>query len=200
MKSKRCSCCKQEKPLSDFGVDNRNKDGIHRVCKVCLHERSVAKTPPEKRRTYFYAENGVKKCYKCGETKPISEFHTAIGNKDGLLSYCKKCRNAQHNINYSKHIVKRRQHDHERDTVRKKLLYDLKQPCLNCGESDPTCVDFHHIDPSKKKFNIAGACVKHKPMEEIKEEIKKCVCLCSNCHKKFHAYKWKYEDSKIKKE
>ena len=34
-----------------------------------------------------------KKCTKCGEVKPLSEFHKNKRNKDGAYSYCKLCSN-----------------------------------------------------------------------------------------------------------
>ena len=33
----------------------------------------------------------MKRCYKCGETKPVSEFSVCRRNKDGLQSSCKTC-------------------------------------------------------------------------------------------------------------
>jgi hypothetical protein len=34
-----------------------------------------------------------KKCYKCGETKPVSEFNKNRSKPDGLSSECKACNN-----------------------------------------------------------------------------------------------------------
>lgn len=36
-----------------------------------------------------------KKCPKCAETKPRSEFHKDSRNKDGLYAYCKECNKAK---------------------------------------------------------------------------------------------------------
>lgn len=33
----------------------------------------------------------AKTCAKCGETKPVEEFHRSSGTKDGLHAYCKPC-------------------------------------------------------------------------------------------------------------
>lgn len=54
-----------------------------------------------------------------------------------------------------------------------------------CDETEPVCLDFHHIDPNEKDFTIS----KHrgKSKENLLKEIKKCVCVCANCHRKIHA-------------
>jgi hypothetical protein len=33
----------------------------------------------------------VKQCSKCGEQKPLNQFHRDKSNKDGLYAYCKTC-------------------------------------------------------------------------------------------------------------
>jgi predicted GIY-YIG superfamily endonuclease len=38
----------------------------------------------------------VKKCTKCGEIKPVSEFTKNKNTKDGLHCWCKACKNAAH--------------------------------------------------------------------------------------------------------
>lgn len=35
---------------------------------------------------------GLKKCVRCNESKPLSEFHNMARSKDGYQSYCKQCR------------------------------------------------------------------------------------------------------------
>ena len=37
--SKVCSCCKIEKPLSEFGKNARNKDGHDYYCKDCRNKK-----------------------------------------------------------------------------------------------------------------------------------------------------------------
>ena len=69
--------------------------------------------------------------------------------------------------------------------IRKQELADqLRTPCVKCGEQRLYVVDYHHVDPSKKSFDI---CKKHEHgMVKLKNEILKCVCLCANCHREFH--------------
>jgi hypothetical protein len=58
--------------------------------------------------------------------------------------------------------------------------------CGLCGYSKSVwSLTFHHLDPTKKDFNISsGNC---KSWERIKAEVDKCVLLCANCHGEVHA-------------
>jgi hypothetical protein len=69
---------------------------------------------------------------------------------------------------------------------RKEWLSKFKKPCCFCGEDEHVCIDFHHIDPNDKSFNISSNyyC---RSKADVEAEINKCVCLCSNCHRKVHA-------------
>lgn len=58
-----------------------------------------------------------------------------------------------------------------------------KKPCLRCNIQFPTCaMDFHHVDPRLKKFNISGGAFR-RSRKAILEEISKCILLCANCHR-----------------
>jgi transcription elongation factor Elf1 len=80
-----------------------------------------------------------------------------------------------------------------KETYRKKeyrnrvLLYKKKKRCFYCGEKDPICLEFHHVNPSTKLDTIPNLIQNKEPWDIIKEEIKKCIVVCSNCHKKIHA-------------
>ena len=58
--------------------------------------------------------------------------------------------------------------------------------CEMCGENHPACLDFHHKDKKDKSFNVAIMASSGYSIEKIKEEIAKCIVLCSNCHRKEH--------------
>lgn len=67
--------------------------------------------------------------------------------------------------------------------------YKQTLSCENCGENHPACLEFHHLDPSQKKFSVSTR--RDRPsLEKLKEEIAKCRVLCANCHRKEH-YKLK---------
>ena len=58
--------------------------------------------------------------------------------------------------------------------------------CALCAEKEPCCIDFHHLDPKDKEFNISKACQDFTDLDLIKKEIDKCILLCANCHRKVH--------------
>lgn len=57
--------------------------------------------------------------------------------------------------------------------------------CYICGEKDIACLDFHHL--SDKTTQVSW--MQTHSYNTIKEEIDKCIVLCSNCHRKLHYYK-----------
>ena len=78
-------------------------------------------------------------------------------------------------------------------TRRKKLKIwfdNLKSTlkCSRCSENDVVCLEFHHLDPSKKEIGLSQANRAGWSKKRILKEIEKCSVLCSNCHKKLHAY------------
>ena len=75
-----------------------------------------------------------------------------------------------------------------RSREKRRILFNqIKQQyhCIRCGESDPICLDFHHKNSLEKDLDI-GRSIGYSLCRLI-AEIKKCDCLCSNCHRKEHA-------------
>jgi hypothetical protein len=72
-----------------------------------------------------------------------------------------------------------------RRTLKLNLVEFLGGSCKRCGWGEhPAGLVAHHVNPSKKAFTIGGTSFS---WEKIKEEAKKCVLLCSNCHLIVHA-------------
>ena len=60
--------------------------------------------------------------------------------------------------------------------------------CIRCGyDKCISALEFHHKDPSKKDFGISDDNMR---LKEAVEEVKKCILICSNCHREFHAGLW----------
>ena len=127
-------------------------------------------------------------CSCCKINKSFTEFNKERSNKDGLSCYCKSCRSIKRNKSYAKHkdkiikkqLAKRRS---SQDWVRQ-----FKKQCEKCGENHPATLDFHHI--KNKKHGIGNLVntnnLTNKIKTLIKKEIKKCIVLCANCHRKLH--------------
>lgn len=56
--------------------------------------------------------------------------------------------------------------------------------CSVCGEPDRRCLDFHHTDPTNKLAGVSRMLRECRSKQHILDEIKKCIVLCSNCHRK----------------
>lgn len=59
--------------------------------------------------------------------------------------------------------------------------------CSVCPEKAPCCLDAHHRDPKKKDFSVGTACSNKMSLKKIEAELRKCACVCKNCHAKIHA-------------
>lgn len=132
----------------------------------------------------------TKLCYKCSTTKPLFDFNKSKSRKDGVQSICRDCSKQANNIGYRENPNRSKSVKENRDKVRKFnkrfiTKYKIMCGCKLCNETEVACLDFHHLDPSMKEDNLArmDTC----SISKIKEEIRKCVVLCSNCHRKLHA-------------
>jgi len=119
-------------------------------------------------------------CPRCETIKPIDEFYKR-SNRDSYGGYCKNCSNVYHGKR-----IKR---------VKLKMVHYKGDQCLDCDlniENTYQCVfDFHHLDPNEKDPNWNK--IQYQKWGKIKDELDKCVLLCSNCHRIRHA---KIESSK----
>jgi hypothetical protein len=173
----------------------------------------------------------MKKCYRCGEEKEITEFYKDKSRKDGLCNRCKDCSRELDKSDTKKESDKRwkmnnkekvsqirkRHYNKHRDTIleksseykknnrhivrvhkknnietlRKKCLEYKGCTCVDCGKvlsypKDKGKYDFHHTDPTDKKFNISRMTTKEMGWSRIIDELEKCVLLCQSCHRKRH--------------
>jgi hypothetical protein len=127
-----------------------------------------------------------KLCTRCKETKLISEFYKRKDSKDGLQHQCKLCLHKYYAVPGTtekyKARVKRRRHENAQKMVELKIT--LK--CYFCDECERCCLDFHHKDSLQKDRNVSHMVTTHSWANVLKE-IEKCICVCSNCHRKIHA-------------
>ena len=71
-----------------------------------------------------------------------------------------------------------------RKNTKIKLFEGFGSKCSCCGlQDDPIVYDFHHLESDGKEFQISS---KVMSWENVVIEAKKCVMLCSHCHRKVH--------------
>lgn len=58
--------------------------------------------------------------------------------------------------------------------------------CTYCPEIDEACLDAHHTASAKKEGNVAKGLDRWSE-KRLRDELKKCICVCANCHRKLHA-------------
>lgn len=129
-----------------------------------------------------------KLCKSCNSEKPLTtEFwHRAKRRPDGWEWKCKECVKKQTLSNYYKNKEKWNETTKRNHHKRREKIQELKTnlSCTKCNESRHWLLDFHHIDPTKKDFQLSQG--ERYGWEKVEQEIDKCVVLCSNCHRDFH--------------
>jgi hypothetical protein len=81
---------------------------------------------------------------------------------------CKRCR--------SEAVARRRR------KVKQTLVDEAGGKCVLCGyDRSVNALEFHHVDPSQKSFGVARRGIT-RSIDQVREEVAKCVLLCANCH------------------
>lgn len=117
------------------------------------------------------AEDGYKICPKCKVKKELIKSNFYIDKRGKIHSWCKICNNT---IAYQKQCA------------RKKYAVDYKGgKCIVCGyDKYLGALDFHHVDPTKKEFNISK--LDTYSLAILNVELDKCILVCKNCHAEIH--------------
>lgn len=130
----------------------------------------------------------MKVCYSCKQKKDESEFARNPARKDGLNSNCRKCHS-----NYRKDHYEKNRQKYIDKAARNKIAFKVEfakfkktLKCSKCSETETCCLDFHHVDSTKKDMAISEL-VQLGNIERLKTELAKCIVLCANCHRKLHA-------------
>ena|SRR5688572_798393 len=87
------------------------------------------------------------------------------------------------------HKQRIKEYRQKRTDEQRAYLDELRQQgCMDCGNSDPRVLDFHHRDPRNGKRPALTTLVATgtSSMERIKREASSCDVVCANCHRLRH--------------
>jgi hypothetical protein len=130
-----------------------------------------------------------KKCIGCGIVKPIDEFSWKNKKLNKKKSRCKICISNTDKEYYKQNPDRQKKIRHrtnEQIKINKEFFKRYKKflKCSNCGDDRWYVIDFHHI--RDKKYQVANMAKSGISLGKLKEEIRKCIPLCSNCHRELH--------------
>lgn len=124
-------------------------------------------------------------CLDCSPFKSHNTRKLHIGNKC-VLARCKTC-----GKNYAKGHGRYKEECNScrvsawRVKIKKEIVEIAGGGCKICGYCKCiSALEFHHLDTSKKEFNISKF---SSSKSRIIEETKKCILICCRCHREIHA-------------
>jgi 5-methylcytosine-specific restriction endonuclease McrA len=173
MTHKKCRVCHVEKMVDYFSKSTNARDGLQSTCKSCQSEYSKrmkakrVRVDPDPRLTH-------KRCTRCGEKQPVSQFSLNRTAPDGYQYNCRACMRAYDQARYWKAAkestaipcseglvvvsMRRKLADLERRSILAALgTFDIaardirrlaNSPCAHCGATTGLQID--HIIPVKR--------------------------------------------------
>lgn len=158
----------------------------------------------EENKKILVKENGGE-CIRCGYKKTISALHfhhrtprlklfsiaeaftskslnriRKEAQKCDLL--CSNCHGEEHEIPISTEKNPSAVRQRYYRARKSKLVRGHGGICLVCGyNKSMNSLQFHHLDPSNKKFMVSGNAMCRK-WSDLWAETRKCILLCGNCH------------------
>ena len=182
----RCACCHRRRTASQFGwrraIPGFGSGHAGMLETLVAQER----LPPEDPAS---PASDLRVCRDCHATLPASEF--ALKNpRTGLrATRCKACQRAYAKLHYRKNRQKYldkavRRNAADRDRLAALIIGYLRtHPCMDCGATDPTILEFDHRDGVEKAASV-NHFLRAMSLERIVAEIAKCEVRCANCHRR----------------
>jgi hypothetical protein len=130
-------------------------------------------------------------CTKCGADKSENDFHWRNKARGWRRAWCKTCVSSYNTGYYASSKTRGEQVKNRRRADRKRNKqyvqeYLATHGCVDCPETDPTCLDFDHVR-GEKIAEISQMVRGSFSLEMILHEIEKCDVRCANCHRKITA-------------
>jgi hypothetical protein len=119
-------------------------------------------------------------------TVPIHRRENIDKNKGRTCSLCKRKYNYIREKGHTKSKCNSCMVNTRRFEKKIKAQKYLGGKCRICGYNKCSeALDFHHLDPSTKLFEISGS--HSRKWSVLQTELDKCVLICCRCHREIHA-------------
>jgi hypothetical protein len=156
-----CNKCKFPKDKEEFCIDRSRPDGLAGRCRQCQSKYDKDRSQTEERKVEEWKRGRRRR----GLSDNYPEDYTPFAGPP---------RGEQ-----SKRSIRIR-------TLRETALERKRDGCIECEETEPVAIDFHHLRDKKFAIN-KGIFITSMTIEELNAEMDKCITICSNCHRKLHA-------------
>lgn len=132
----------------------------------------------------------MKLCRRCGELKPLAEFHQRRRSPDGRNYYCRPCQasamqesRTRAALGLTAYRARPRDEVQALEELREWVQeYKRTTPCADCGQCfHPIAMDFDHV--GDKVAGISQMLRVGYTAQQIRGEIAKCELVCANCHR-----------------
>lgn len=211
MKTKVCPKCGIEKPIESYHRDRTKSSGRSSHCNECKYlanrdkmiQRAKQKrlenpqkyrdagrdavkrwreknpdTAKQRQREYYW--NNVEKERERGKM-----YHKNNPDK------ARESRKRWNKNNPDKVKKNSREYAKKKSATRKMMAIEYKGgKCEDCGiigtMGNRSIFDFHHVEPSNKHNDVNE--IQKQSLDKLKQELDKCVLLCSNCHRLRHQH------------
>jgi hypothetical protein len=175
-----CRNCKIVITNVNTNKNKRYEDGLETRCRECSIESDKQ----------YRIRKGV-----FPRAKGLHDAHVKKYLKHNyFVVYCEK--NKKHIQEYAirYHKAKNSKKRNNYKELKEQIIKDLGGKCTICnGVFHSAAFDFHHINPKEKDHSIRHLMWRKKTTRD--EELKKCILICSNCHRELHA---KYHEERRK--
>jgi hypothetical protein len=139
----------------------------------------------------------LKRCTKCGKSRPLSDFGElkSTTRADHTRSHCRSCGRIAANAFYAANPTTYRLRARQAGAVSRPLrlakanALRVQSGCTVCEETEPCVLDFHHLH-GNSKGKLEGMSVGRAACQSEKrfrKELAKCIVVCVSCHRKIHA-------------
>lgn len=159
--TKVCRKCGRVLPKENFSKCSHMVDGLQSYCKECSAQMYQEWDKKRKHKKESQMNTETKRCSKCGETKPVTEFYTDA--KGGYKSQCKAC----HKETVAARTKRVRA---EKKTEREAMKPTETKTCPKCGRELPREAFGHKAEAKDGLQSWCNDCRKGKAPEPTQPE------------------------------